>query len=215
MDLGDWDVDLVDSASLLTRCLDQWLTSIVNIALKLHSEESKFTSAFASVYFPPRAAHAPLVHFHWTWTWAESVDGHLVLKSPSSRPSPSRLSPPWTWPWPGGLEWSPQSPQYPESRTYTIVQYKSIFQNKFASKVLFGSIVANDFLQLGVFLFSFRKWIKFVFSIFYFERGWWEIQNRVKLMKNPRSSRSLIPETGVKTLINIHNTVSHYLQPLG
>ena len=69
----------------------------------------------------------PPCHFHWTWTWTwvESVDGHLVLKSPSSWPSPPRLSPSWTWPWPGGLEWSPPSPHYPYSRTYTIVQYKS------------------------------------------------------------------------------------------
>ena len=133
--LGDWEVDLaqvhldlVDSASLSTRCLDHWLASIINIALKLHSEESKYTSAFASVYFTLRVTHAPLVHFHWTWTWtwAESVEGHLVLKSPSSRPSPPRLSPPWTWPWPGGLEWSLPSPHYPNnSGTYNIVQYKN------------------------------------------------------------------------------------------
>ena len=46
-------------------------------------------------------------------TLAESVDGHLVqlqLKSTSSRPSPPRLSPRWTWPF---LEPSLPSPPPP------------------------------------------------------------------------------------------------------
>ena len=56
MDLAQVHLYLVDSASPLTRSLDHWLASIVNITLKLHSEESKYTSASPrSTCFPPRA----------------------------------------------------------------------------------------------------------------------------------------------------------------
>ena len=104
---------------------------LVNIALKLHSEESKYTSASPrSTCFPPRATstQVPLVQgqvhlgcasvnlaldsgdLSGVSGWAPRATSAQVplVKSKSTSAAPR-----WTWPWLGGLERSPPSPHPP------------------------------------------------------------------------------------------------------
>ena len=123
---------MADSAAMLTRReastprlrLGVLASLLVNIALKLHSEESKYTSASPRcTCFPPRATSTQvrLVQVQVQLGFA-SLDlnldsaylrgvsgGHLVqlqLKSPSSSPSSTRLRLVELGLGLGGLEWS-------------------------------------------------------------------------------------------------------------
>ena len=117
-----------DSSAMLTRReastprlrLDVLASLLVNIALKLHSEESKYTSATPRcTCFPPCATSAQVrlvqvqvhlgyasVYLNLDSAYLRGVGGgHLVqlqLKHPSSKSKSHSATPRWTWTWTRG-----------------------------------------------------------------------------------------------------------------
>ena len=117
-----------DSSAMLTRReastprlrLDVLASLLVNIALKLHLEKSKYTSATPRcTCFPPCATSAQVrlvqvqvhlgyasVYLNLDSAYLRGVGGgHLVqlqLKHPSSKSKSNSATPRWTWTWTRG-----------------------------------------------------------------------------------------------------------------